>query len=255
MSELTSEAAANLENAPFQIIEGIQPAAWKALIYGAPGVGKSSLGAFAPSPLFIDLENGLARVNCAKTPKLSSMEEVKDALRYVVQSQKYKTAVIDTIDELEKLLTQKVLLEWNAANKVKAKTLADIPYGRGGDLIVNEWRNLIEVFNILVERGKNVLLIGHEQVVKFENPTDANYDFFTVNIHKKAAPVVMAKLDAVLFARFEAIVKESQSGKGKAVATGERVLMTNQGASWIAKNRFQLPERMPLDGKLFESFV
>jgi hypothetical protein len=93
---------------------------------------------------------------------------------------------------------------------------------------------------------------GHEQIVKFENPSDANFDFYTVNVHKKAAPVVTAKLDAVFYATYETFVAGVDAkGKGKASGQGRRILRCQQGASWIAKNRFGMPDVVPLDAQVF----
>lgn len=243
----------------FQPVTGLRPAPpWSILLYGVPGIGKSTFGTYAPSPLFLDLENGLGRVDCAKTPKrLTSYEDVLAWMRWFVKSPAYKTVVIDTVDELEKFLSARALASYNRDVRTPAKTIADIPYGRGGDLLVAEWRAFIDILEHVRNAGKNVLLIGHEQIVKFENPSDANYDFYTVNLHKKSAPVVTAKMDAVLFARFETILrdKDEKKGKGKAATTGERVLQTTQGASWIAKNRFGLDSEVPMDGQFFERFT
>lgn len=237
---------------PFQVKRGITPSAWKILIYGRPGIGKSTLATGAPSPLFLDLENGLDRVNCAKTPeRLTSLEEVIQWLRWFIRNPEFKTVVIDTIDELERLLTVVVIDDWNKSNK-RVKTIADIPYGRGAELLVNEWKQVLDIFEHLRNAGKNVILVGHEQVHKFENPTDDNYDYYSVNIHKKTAPVVTAKLDAVLYARYETIVKDADDGKGKAVTTGKRVLSTGHGGSFIAKSRFAIPETVPMDKGVFE---
>jgi len=239
---------------PFAVIHGKTPAAWKVLVYSTPGVGKSTWAAFAPKPIFLDLENGLDRVDCTKTPKqLTTIEEVIDWLRWFIRSE-YQTVVIDTIDEVEKFLSAKVVAAWNHDNK-KVTTVADIPYGRGGDLLVAQWRDFISKLDHVHNAGKNVLLIGHEQIVKFENPSGANYDFYTVNIHKKAAPVVMAKLDGVFFARIDTYFKGEKDGKGKAVAAGERVLYTTQGGSFVAKSRFDLPDSLPLDGAVFSKLI
>jgi len=239
---------------PFSVVHGKQPAAWKVLVYSNPGVGKSTWAALAPKHIFLDLENGLARVDCTKTPhQLKSYEEVVDWLRWFIKSE-YQTVVIDTVDELEKFLSAKVVATWNQDNK-KVTTVADIPYGRGGDLLVARWRDFIAILDHVHATGKNVLLLGHEQIVKFENPTGANYDFYTVNIHKKAAPVVMAKLDGVFFARIDTYFKGEKDGKGKAVAAGERVLYTTQGGSFVAKSRFDLPDSLPLDGAVFSKLI
>lgn len=238
---------------PFQVKRGVTASPWKVLIYGRPGVGKSTLATSAPSPLFLDLENGLSRVDCAKTPKrLTSLDEVKDWLRWFLKNPEFKTVVIDTIDELERFLAINVVTAWNASNK-RVKTVADIPYGRGGDLLVAEWKEVIDIFDIITAAGKNILLIGHEQINKFENPSDDNYNFYSVNLHKKCEPVVTAKLDAVLYARYETIVKDADDGKGKAVTTGRRVLNTTHGGSYVAKSRFVMPETVPMDKGVFDA--
>ena len=36
------------------------------LIYGPPGIGKSTLASLAPKPIFIDVENGLRRLKVEK---------------------------------------------------------------------------------------------------------------------------------------------------------------------------------------------
>jgi hypothetical protein len=239
----------------FELASGLEPAPWKMLIYGQPGVGKSTIATKAPAPIFLDLESGLKYIKCTKNRrKLQSFDDIIKWLTWVSSKNEFKTVVIDTIDELEKMLSAVVVADYNQGSRVKVKTVADIPYGRGGDLVANEWKRFIRIADRLNELGKNVLLTGHEQVVRFENPSDANYDFFTINIHKKAAPVVTAKLDAVLYARFQTYVKDPSDGKGKAVGTGERILCTAPAASWTAKNRFDLPETMPLirDTDLFD---
>jgi hypothetical protein len=221
------------------------------LVYGVPGIGKSTLAAHAPRPYFLDLEGGIDRVDCAASPqRLTTLTEVYDEIRWFKGQDEFQTLVVDTIDELEKMLAAKVVSAWN---KPDVRTVADIPYGRGGDMLVAEWRELIDGFDRLVRSGKNVLFTGHEQVVKFENPSDANFDFYTVNLHKKVGPVVTAKLDAVLYAKYETIVTgvDEKKGKGKATGQGRRILCTQQGASFIAKNRFGLPPVVAMEPGVF----
>lgn len=245
----------------FQTVRGKRAAPWKALIFGVPGVGKSSLAAQAPGVFFLDLENGLDRIDCWRTPtRLTTYQELIKWMKWAIENPEVKTIAIDTIDEVEKILAQKALDLYNAEVKTQATTISDVPYGRGTDLLVAEWRRFIDVIERVHARGKNVLFVGHEQVQKFENPSDANYDFYTVNLHKKTAPVVIAKLDACLFAKYESIVKGAVDNKGrelpkgKAVGTGSRVLVTQQGGSWVAKNRFGLPEQVEMNAKIFEMF-
>lgn len=247
-----SPAVLSPVGSPFLPADGFAPKAWKIGIYGTPGVGKSMMATHAPNPYFLDLENGLREFDVKKTPfVLTTLAEVIDCLRWVIK-QDYKTIVIDTVDELERMLSAKVVAAYNSDAKRPVKTVGEIPYGKGGDVLAEEWRGFLSILDKLNAAGKNVILVGHEQIVKFENPEDANYDYYTLNVHKKAAPILTAKLDALLFARFETLVKDKDEGKGKAVGTGERVIHAQQGASFIAKNRFGLPAKMKLDQTLFE---
>lgn len=226
---------------------------WSILLYGIPGVGKSTLATHAPAPYFLDLENGLKRVNCNKSPRLATYEAVLDELRGFLKSE-HQTVVLDSIDKLDEIFAGRVVAEWNRSNK-PAKTVSDVPYGRGGDMMVSEWRAFVDVLDKIGDAGKNVFLIGHEQIVSFKNPADADFDFYTVNVHKKAAPIIIAKMDAVFFAHFETIVKDKDKGKGKASTTGERILETQQGASWVAKSRFELEPAVPMTAELFTQII
>jgi hypothetical protein len=237
---------------PRQIRRGVKPAAWKAAIYGGSGLGKTTLAAKAPRAFVLDLERGTDRVECDSTPEqLTTLTEVFGWLKWFKEEQsEFQTVVIDTIDELDKMLSSLVVARYG---KSDVKTVADIPYGRGGDMLVAEWRLLIEALDRIVASGKNVLFTGHEQIIKFENPSDANFDFVTINTHKKVAPVLVAKLDAVLHASLEThVIDKNDKGKGKATGSGRRILRTTQLPSVIAKNRFNLPDVLPLDAVLFD---
>lgn len=79
----------------------------KALIYGAPGAGKTLFGSTAKDCLFINLEAGLMTLHSRGVDytDAQSPEDLHEILIHLRQpSHGYKTVVIDTLDELQKVL-------------------------------------------------------------------------------------------------------------------------------------------------------
>lgn len=57
---------------------GRQDVALKALIYGHEGIGKSTMAAMLPDPVFIDVENGTAQLPVARMPRPTSWAMLLD---------------------------------------------------------------------------------------------------------------------------------------------------------------------------------
>lgn len=76
----------------------------KALIYGDPGAGKTSLALSAPTPLLLDFDGGVQRVNGAfqcPTLQVESWEQVLEALKEIEEGNvPCKTIVIDTAGKM-----------------------------------------------------------------------------------------------------------------------------------------------------------
>jgi hypothetical protein len=73
----------------------------KVLIYGQPGLGKTTFALSAPNPLLIDFDGGVHRVNAAHqcdTLPVSNYQEFLDVLKENLGS--YKTLVIDTAGKM-----------------------------------------------------------------------------------------------------------------------------------------------------------
>lgn len=242
-----------------KIMNGKNPKSWVGCIYGVPGVGKSTLATLAENPVFLDCEGGLDRVECAKyqhddwpedRTQIKTWQEFYDATREVYHSD-FHTVVIDTISAVQEIMERKILDEVNEGRdeKYKVKTLQDkdaFPYGAGFEALKANWSLFLKIIFSLKEKGKNVLCIGHQNVEKVENPEGENFDRYTLNIHKKSTPMVISKMDCVLFAYYEKALKGKEGSKNKvAVDLGNRMLQTSEKPFCIAKNRFDLPEQIP----------
>lgn len=221
---------------------------WKILLYGRSGCGKSTLAGLSERPAFLDLEDGLVHLDVFKTPYLMNFDDYRENLRNAMTDDNIKTIVIDTLDGLESLLTKKILDENGK------ESLADFGYGRGYDLLMTAFSKEFDIFDKISRKNKNILMVAHEQIEKYADPTSEPYDRYAIKLHKKSSQVLVARADCVLFCDYEKIVKKNNSDeKLRGIGQGKRVVFTQEKPSFIAKNRFGLPERMPMTDELFTS--
>ena len=97
-----------------EVISGKLETAKKVVLYGPEGVGKSSLSAQFPNPIFIDTEGSTTELSVNRLARPSSWTMLLQQVDWVKQ-QNYKTLVIDTIDWAEMLCVQSVCATHNKA--------------------------------------------------------------------------------------------------------------------------------------------
>lgn len=230
-----------------EIIKGKIPGAKKVVVYGPEGIGKSTFAAQFPDPLFIDTEGSTKDMDVARTPAPSSwmmlMEQVMEVKR---TPSLCRTLVIDTADWAEMLcITQ--ICDKNHKNSVE-----EFGYGKGYVYIQEEFGRLLNLLEELVKTGINVVLNAHAKMRKFEQPDElGSYDRWEMKLTRQTAPMVKEWADMVLFANYKTFVvnvdgQGAQKGKNKAQG-GKRVMYTTHHSCWDAKNRYGLPDEVPLE--------
>lgn len=220
------------------------------LIYGPQKIGKSSFGALADRPVFIQTEDGLDAINVDAFPLSRSFKEVMDNLQSLATTEHdFKTVVIDSLDWMEPLVHEQVCKEHNVKNIEEVLK----GYGKGYVQALNVFREYLDILNYLRdEKGMTVIQIAHSQIKKFENPETDVYDRFEIKLHKAASALVMEHSDIILFANYFVGVKKeeksmSKEGRKRAVGTGERILYTEERPAFMAGNRYSLPAEIPFD--------
>ena len=242
------------------ISSGVEVKPPRVVVYGAEGVGKSSLGASAPNPIFIQTEDGLRQIDCKKFPLVRTYGDFVQQLKTVTsEKHDFETLVVDSLDWLERLVWAEVCAKFNVTHIEKA----DGGYARGYKHALTHWRDLLEGFDAACDRGMGVILISHAKVEKFVDPDTTAYDRYTLRLDKAADALIVEWADAVLFATKKVRVVTEDAGFNKtrsiakAVGTdgGERVLRTVGGPACVAKNRYDLPAEIPLSWAAVEQHL
>ena len=92
-----------------QVIKEKTITAPKVLIYGNAGVGKSTLASQFPKPIFLDLEGGLNYMDVVRTPLIKDADTFyKTLLELAKEKTEYQTIVIDSLDWLVRIMSEKV---------------------------------------------------------------------------------------------------------------------------------------------------
>ena len=234
------------------IKKGQKPRAPRIMMIGVEGVGKSTAGASMPNPVFICGESGLVGPQFSDTPSFTP-ENWGEILQFVDElaqdSQGFKTLVIDTLDWVEPMLYAHVCKNANHKN------IEDFGYGKGYVVAQQEARQLLARLDRLNANGMNILLLCHSQIKTVNNPTGDNYDHFESKVNAKISGIFREWCDCVLFAQFDMYTKKDGM-RAKAFGGDGRIVQTTHSAAWDAKNRYGLPEVMPLDmGAIMEAIT
>ncbi|MBR2215178.1 MAG: ATP-binding protein [Selenomonadaceae bacterium] len=216
----------------------------KVVIYGAEGIGKSSLAAQFPEPLFIDTEGGTAHMDVRRIDKPQSWEELLAIVKEVAATKDVcKTLVLDTADWAEQLVTTYL------CTKYKQNSIESFGYGKGYTYLGEEFARLLGAFDTVLASGIHVVVTAHAKMRKFEQPDEMGaYDRWEMKLSKQVAPLLKEWCDLLLFCNYQTYIVTSESNAKKAQG-GKRVMYTSHHPAWDAKNRVQLPEVLELDYK------
>lgn len=223
------------------------------MVYGSEGVGKSSLAAKTPNPIFIQTEDGLGQIACDKFPLATSFDDVMAAVTALAtEPHDYQTVVVDSLDWLERMIFDAVCRDFG----VKSIEKCDGGYGKGYVYALSYWRKFLDgLIGLHAKRQLMVLLLAHSRVERFEDPESSAYDRYSPRLHKHAGALLTEWVDAVLFATRKIRVETQDAGfnRERGIAHpigkdgGERILRTVGGPACVAKNRYSLPAELPLD--------
>lgn len=232
------------------LIRGKQQQPMRLLLYAPEGLGKSTFASQSRKPIFLGAENGSDHLDVVRFPTPHSLEDCFDAVRLLTDdAHDFGTLVIDTLDWMEPLV-------WDfICRRDKKANIEDYNYGRGYQAALDEWRRFLATLESMRRiRKTDVILLAHSQLRTFKNPTGPDFDRYELKLNLKAGGLLKEWCDAVLFANYETYAaKEDRTNRVRGVSTGARLIYTERTASWDAKNRYGLPEQLPLSWESFEA--
>ena len=99
-------------------------------------------------------------------------------------------------------------------------------------------------------RGMIIVLIAHSAIETINDPRAASYTSYQIRLHKRARSLVQDWCDAIGFLAPDLNVIEQEAGFGKKRTRADggiaRWLHWESRPSFIAKNRYGLPAKMPV---------
>ncbi len=222
------------------------------LIFGVAGCGKTTFCSQAPNPVFIQTEDGLGTIEATAFPLAKTLQDVMDALESVASEEHdYKTLVIDSLDWLEPLIQRKVCEDHNVPS------IESIPYGKGFIMAMDYWREYLTAINYIRDnRNMMIMETAHSDIKRFDSPESDSYDRFVIKLHQRAAALVQEHSDCVFFANYKTHTTEEKTGfnqtRTRAIGGGQRVIYTQERPAFSSKNRYGLPETIPLNENAWE---
>ena len=101
----------------------------------------------------------------------------------------------------------------------------------------------------------NVVFLAHAHTANIKNPAGTDYGIICPKLHQAAEGLFREWLDAVLYAEFQTFEIGGDSKRAKVISDGARVMHTQHRGAFRAKNRYGLPEVLPLDWQAFVDAV
>ena len=219
------------------LINTTTPAPPKMIVYGQPGVGKTTFAASAGA-ILLDCENGAGAVpGLTRTPYLQSWPQMRKWLVELATAPPDGIAAVavDTIDWMVQRIVEHVVLDLDG--KAQGDITNTLGTAHGGYFKAREivqnivYRDLLPMLNAVADSGVAIILLAHAANTKITTPEGFDQRLAAPDLPQWIAPPFIEWADAVLYAHRQ---------------DDRRVLLTEGTNVILAKNRYSLPAELQL---------
>ncbi len=247
------------ENNILNFIKKSGPIAPRITIYGAPGIGKSTLASQFPDPLFFLTEEcSVDKVNYIGVIKSYDkfLEGINKLLE--IENPPFKTLIIDSISKLDSLIVNDILKKESLTKSGKQPSLNSScgGYGAGFQAAQQEHRYLKSLLDNFQKKGITVIYIAHLTIIKYKAPDLEDYDRYSIVMnHDKSREVYIDDVDAVFFCKLKSFVSSTDSGRNIISSTENRIILSGVSDAHVSKNRFNMPMEIEMNYESIKQYI
>jgi hypothetical protein len=229
--------AATLSPNRFRVGESTSAKGERIVIYGPGCVGKTSLAALAPHPLFFDFDGGVNQQHIAILQGVETWQDLRDALHSSI-CHNYETIVLDSVTKVQELCLMYTLKTVPHEKGHFCSSVEGYGYGKGYQYVYETFLHLLSDLEDHSRAGRHVVLVCHSVEDYAPNPAGEDYQRYEPQLQKppkqgRIRDRVVVWADHVLFVNFDVYVGKG----GKAVGGTARTIYPTPMATHIAKSR------------------
>ena len=217
------------------------------------GMGKTSLGALFPNPIFMRTEDGMESIPEDSRPDafpvVQTADQLFEQLRFLVAESKkpdfkYQTLVFDSVTPLDAMFIDHVIKNDPKAPRTINQALGG--YGAGMKAVAGMHQQVRKAFQNLNNRGMAIIILAHATVERLDPPDTEGFTIYGLRLAKESVAPWVDQVDLVAYIKLRAMIQGEEGQKKKAKSYGDRVIVCHAVASNVSKNRYDIDDEVDL---------